>query len=99
MKKSRKRIALQFIATPILSIFMIIGMIFQFIIVDVRADESHTWSADWTMNDTHHWHECTDPDCDILDNSAKEGYAPHEEDSGTTKENESTTLAYGCNIC
>lgn len=99
MKKSRKRIALQFIATPILSIFMIIGIIFQFIIVDVRADESHNWSPDWTMNDTHHWHECTDPDCDILDNSAKEGYAPHEEDSGTTKENESTTLAYGCNIC
>lgn len=99
MKKSRKRIALQFIATPILSIFMIIGMIFQFIIVDVRADESHTWSADWTMNDTHHWHECTDPDCDILDNSAKEGYAPHVEEGRTIKENDSTTLVYKCTVC
>lgn len=99
MKKSRKRIALQFITAPLLSMIMIIGMVFQFITVDVLAEENHNWSADWTTNDTHHWHECTDPDCDILDNSAKDGYAPHEEDSGNIKEKDSTTLVYKCTVC
>lgn len=99
MKKSRKRIALQFIVAPLLSMIMIIGMVFQFITVDVLAEENHNWSADWTTNDTHHWHECTDPDCDILDNSAKDGYAPHEEDSGNIKEKDSTTLVYRCITC
>lgn len=99
MKKSRKRIALQFIVAPLLSMIMIIGMVFQFITVDVKADESHNWSTDWAINDTHHWHECNDAGYDGLENSAKDGYAPHVEDSGIIKENDSTTLVYKCGIC
>lgn len=99
MKKSRKRIALQFIVAPLLSMIMIIGMVFQFITVNVKADESHNWSTDWAINDTHHWHECNDAGCDGLENSAKDGYAPHVEDSGIIKENESTTLVYKCIVC
>lgn len=103
MKKSRKRIALQFIVAPLLSMIMIIGMFFQFITVDVIAEENHNWNVVWENDDTNHWHECTDPDCDISDNSAKDGYAPHVEDSGTiiqpATSSDLATLVYRCITC
>ena len=37
----------------------------------------HSWSSEWASNDTHHWHECKNADCDVAENSGKNGYGPH----------------------
>ena len=38
---------------------------------------NHSWSDEWTFDDTHHWHNCTAEGCPITDNSEKDGYANH----------------------
>ena len=42
----------------------------------------HNWSADWSVNETHHWHECSANGCTITDNSGKDGYAEHDFTAG-----------------
>ncbi len=42
----------------------------------------HNWSADWFVNETHHWHECSANGCSITDNSGKDGYAAHDFTAG-----------------
>jgi len=37
----------------------------------------HNWSAEWSVDETHHWHECTAGGCTATDNSGKAGYAAH----------------------
>ena len=37
----------------------------------------HSWSASWTSDAAHHWHDCTAADCTLSDNSQKSGYAAH----------------------
>ena len=38
---------------------------------------NHAWSADWSSDETAHWHDCTAAWCPITDNSEKDGYAEH----------------------
>lgn len=38
---------------------------------------AHSWSDQWTQSDTHHWHQCAGQDCDVTEDSQKDGYAPH----------------------
>lgn len=38
----------------------------------------HNWSAEWSVNETHHWHECSAAGCTATDNSGKDGYAAHD---------------------
>ena len=38
---------------------------------------THSWSDQWTQSDTHHWHQCAAQDCDVTEDSQKDGYAPH----------------------
>ena len=51
---------------------------------------SHSWSSDWTTNETHHWHECAEQGCTVTDNADKDAYGAHvyDNDSDTT-----------CNTC
>ena len=37
----------------------------------------HNWSDAWMHDDTHHWHNCKNANCDVTENSAKDGYAKH----------------------
>ena len=37
----------------------------------------HSWSAEWSVNASHHWHECSANGCTVSDNSGKSGYAAH----------------------
>lgn len=53
----------------------------------------HSWSSEWTSNTTHHWHECENANCDVTENSAKDGYAAH---SGGTA---NCTQQAVCTIC
>lgn len=64
---------------------------------------SHVWASEWTTNATHHWHECTAEGCGVTENSGKNGYATHREDSGTvTKqptETETGLKTFSCTVC
>ena len=42
-----------------------------------KSSHNHSWSNEWSGNETHHWHNCTASDCDITDNSAKNSYGEH----------------------
>ena len=37
----------------------------------------HSWSKEWKSDTTHHWHDCKNANCDVTENSAKDGYAEH----------------------
>ncbi|MCI8440196.1 MAG: hypothetical protein HFF73_11910 [Oscillospiraceae bacterium] len=37
----------------------------------------HSWSEEWSSDSGHHWHECTAAECDLTDNSQKDGYGEH----------------------
>ena len=43
----------------------------------------HSWSSEWSKDETHHWHECTAEGCTVTDNADKDGYAEHVWDKGT----------------
>ena len=53
----------------------------------------HSWSKEWKSDATHHWHECENANCDVTENSAKDGYAAH---SGGTA---NCTQQAVCTIC
>lgn len=57
---------------------------------------THQWSTQWSSDDTCHWHECTDADCPVTDNSQKDGYAAHTYDqkvvSDTYKASDATCM-------
>ena len=64
---------------------------------------SHSWAVAWDKNDTHHWHNCTAADCDVTDNSQKDGYAAHSWDNGAVTK-QATCKAEGvktftCTVC
>ena len=40
-------------------------------------EHTHNWSAAWSSDATHHWHDCTANGCDITNNSGKDGYGEH----------------------
>ena len=60
------------------------------IVEAASVSHTHSWTAAWNSNSTHHWHECTAAGCPVTENSAKEGYGPHVYSSSTD-----TT----CDIC
>ena len=47
----------------------------------------HSWKSDWTSDATHHWHECANENCDVTDNSGKDGYAEHSGGKATCTQN------------
>ena len=47
----------------------------------------HSWKSDWTSDATHHWHECTNKNCDVTDNAGKKGYAEHSGGKATCTQN------------
>ena len=47
----------------------------------------HSWKSDWTSDATHHWHECTNKNCDVTDNAGKNGYAEHSGGKATCTQN------------
>ena len=47
----------------------------------------HNWEQEWQHNETHHWHECINADCDVKNNdSAKVGYGAHTGGTATCTE-------------
>ena len=42
-----------------------------------EPEHVHEWASAWSMDSSHHWHECLAEDCDIVNDSEKDGYAAH----------------------
>ena len=42
-----------------------------------QPEHSHIWAAAWESSGTHHWHNCTAPDCPVAEDSEKDAYAAH----------------------
>nr|WP_122012654.1 cadherin-like beta sandwich domain-containing protein [Maliibacterium massiliense] len=40
------------------------------------VSHDHSWAANWSKDEEHHWHECT-ADCPITDNSLKDSFVAH----------------------
>ena len=57
---------------------------------DTPSPHTHEWAAAWTNDETHHWHECTAENCDITEDSLKNGYGAH------TYDDASDTTCNGC---
>ncbi len=55
----------------------------------------HNWADDWTFDTTAHWHECEADDCDITEDSQKDGYEVH---TPNTDDGDCTT-AIKCSKC
>lgn len=59
---------------------------------NTTTTHTHSWSSVWTGSTTHHWHECTNPDCTVTDNTLKNGYGVH---TGGT----ATCVGTKCSVC
>lgn len=62
----------------------------------ITTPHVHQWAANWTSDDTHHWHECTAEGCTLTAgtaNSGKDGYAEHNWTAANC------TTAKTCSIC
>lgn len=46
----------------------------------------HAWSADWSSDETAHWHDCTAAWCPITEDSEKDGYAEHSGGTATCRD-------------
>lgn len=55
--------------------------------ITVEIAHTHNWDTVWKSNDTHHWHECLNADCDITVDSEKDSYAEHTYDEEKADEN------------
>lgn len=55
-------------------------MDFQAKYVEIVPSADHTWASEWTINDTHHWHVCTNSHCALDPTTGiaqMGGYAEH----------------------
>lgn len=63
----------------------------------------HSWSEEWTADETHHWHECEEPYCDITEIEDMDGYDEHEIELINAKEPTETEVGYSgdkvCSVC
>ncbi len=62
---------------------------------NVVIQMQHTWSEVWSSDATAHWHNCTASQCDITDNSQKDGYALHT----VLPDDGDCTTAVTCTVC
>ena len=54
---------------------------------NIAPAHTHDWAAAWSHDNTYHWHECLNSDCDVTDNMHKAGYAAHTE-AAAVREND-----------
>lgn len=63
----------------------------------------HSWSEEWTADETHHWHKCEEPYCDITEIEDMDGYDEHEIELINAKEPTETEVGYSgdkvCSVC
>ena len=70
---------------------------------DIAPAHTHDWDTAWSYDSTYHWHECLSSDCDVTENSLKDGYAAHIWGTGVITTPPTTTeegiKTYTCEVC
>ncbi len=61
-------------------------------------DVQHNFSEEWSNNETHHWHACTDKDCKETKDKAEHSWNDGSVTVEPTTEKEGTML-YTCTVC
>ena len=61
-------------------------------------DENHNFSEQWSNNETHHWHACTDKDCKEVKDKAEHSWNGGSVTVEPTAEKEGT-MVYTCTVC
>ena len=44
---------------------------------DILKAPGHDWADAWSSDANAHWHDCGNDNCEVSDNTDKDGYAPH----------------------
>ena len=63
-----------------------------------NKDGKHNFAEEWSNNETHHWHACTDKDCKETKDKAEHSWNDGSVTVEPTTENEGTML-YVCTVC
>ncbi|MCC8356493.1 MAG: hypothetical protein LJU34_01350, partial [Oscillospiraceae bacterium] len=56
----------------------------------------HSWSSDWSSDETYHWHECIADNCNYTLNNVKDGYVDH---TFVWVDNGDNTHSWVCSVC
>lgn len=64
---------------------------------------THKWASYWSHNDTtdpgYHWHNCLNDGCDITENSQKDGYASHSDETMLWRDDDNGNHYLKCYVC
>ena len=64
---------------------------------------THKWASYWSHNDTtnpgHHWHNCLNDGCDITENSQKDGYEAHSDETMLWRDDDNGNHYLKCYVC
>ena len=63
-----------------------------------NKDGKHNFAEEWSNNETHHWHACTDKDCKEVKDKAEHSWNDGSVTVEPTTEKEGTML-YVCTVC
>lgn len=63
-----------------------------------NKDVKHNFAEEWSNNETHHWHACTDKDCKETKDKAEHSWNDGSVTVEPTTEKEGTML-YVCMVC
>lgn len=63
-----------------------------------NKDGKHNFAEEWSNNETHHWHACTDKDCKETKDKAEHSWNDGSVTVEPTTEKEGTML-YVCTVC
>ena len=68
------------------------------VLTDCNKDGKHNFAEEWSNNETHHWHACTDKDCKETKDKAEHSWNDGSVTVEPTTEKEGTML-YICMVC
>ncbi|MBQ8341231.1 MAG: hypothetical protein IJY22_02500 [Clostridia bacterium] len=57
-----------------LSLLLAIALCLSLSVLFTACGHEHTFSTDWSKDDTHHWHACTGKDCTEIADKAEHSY-------------------------
>jgi hypothetical protein len=81
-------------------IFLTIMTLVLTIVLFAACDKGvqHNFSEEWSNNETHHWHACTDDGCKETKDKAEHSWNDGSVTVEPTTEKEGTML-YACTVC
>lgn len=62
MEKFKQWVVTHKIVSIVIASVLVVGLTLA-IVLPITLSNKHTYSENWLVSPTHHWHECTDKDC------------------------------------